>query len=251
MTHDIIIAVLGKSNWIEQCVKSIEKGNPLTNYNITVIDTENPRIGLAEAWNDGIHKTDGEFITLLNDDTIVCPDYIEHSERIIGEESNIGILVPTLSNCANYQKAPYLKLKNNFPVVNDIESAWNVGKTIKEMFYPSIITDLIDACGCCMTFKRSIYEEVGDFFEGFFYYGEENDWADRMLAIGKYKIAWVQWLYVHHFRGQTSKSLDDLRKIKQDSGLLLKQRRVERNQMTHYEICQKQMNYWLEEWINV
>ena len=70
---------------------------------------------------------------------------------------------------------------------------------------------------CCLMPRETI-ESVGLLDEGFWAYGEDNDYCKRMKSLNK-RFGIALGSYVHHDHGSTAALLDDefVSKIKEDA----------------------------------
>jgi GT2 family glycosyltransferase len=60
--------------------------------------------------------------------------------------------------------------------------------------------------GCCLAMRRSVFEQVGGFDEGFFLYGEDTDLCLRTRQAG-WRIAWLPQVEVLHSGRQSQSEL--------------------------------------------
>ncbi|MBL8115292.1 MAG: glycosyltransferase [Acidobacteria bacterium] len=156
--------------------------------------------GYTLAANQGLRASTGEYVVLLNSDTVVTPGWLG---RLIGcAESDPAIgLVGPLSNCASWQSVPEV-----FDAAGDwAENPLPTGVT------PDAIASALGAMsgpvypripflnGFCLLIKRATIEALGRFDEETFGrgYGEENDYALRARAAG-FALAVADDAYVVH-----------------------------------------------------
>src|SRR5690606_15870947 len=63
--------------------------------------------GYTLAANQGLRSSSGDFVILLNSDTIVTPDWLERMLRCFRENPKVGAAGP-LSNTASWQSVPHI-----------------------------------------------------------------------------------------------------------------------------------------------
>lgn len=202
MRHTIAVVRFGRSKYIAGCLESIAK-NTAVEHEVFVVNTKKPHIALAAGWNQGVRMGTGEFCTVLNDDTLVSLGWLRRLEAGLLDDPTIGCVGPTLSACWGQQNWPFVEL---LPGVGPD----NVGQDGVDEFSKKLAIKYAGEripvkflSGCCLTFRRSLFEQLDGFDEDFFpIYGEDDDWADRVIAAG-YKCIWVKDAYVHHFYRKT------------------------------------------------
>ena len=179
---------------------------------ITVIEApENP--GFATASNLGLRRSRGNFLLLLNPDTIIPPNAL--SLAVAGLEANPGhgIVGPKLVRAdgtldlSARRSFPtprialyhFLGLPRRFPEVREF-GAYNL--TYLDPDKPAIVDAV---AGSFMMVRREALEIAGLFDESFWMYGED---LDQCLRIGKagWKARYVPSSVVTHLKGQSSRT---------------------------------------------
>ncbi len=179
---------------------------------ITVIEApENP--GFATASNLGLRRSRGNFLLLLNPDTIIPPNAL--SLAVAGLEANPGhgIVGPKLVRAdgtldlSARRSFPtprialyhFLGLPRRFPEVREF-GAYNL--TYLDPDKPAIVDAV---AGSFMMVRREALEIAGLFDESFWMYGED---LDLCLRIGKagWKARYVPSIVVTHLKGQSSRT---------------------------------------------
>jgi len=208
----IAIAVKGKSDYLDNCLKSI-KVNTKIDHEVFVVNTDGKDLSLAQAWNKGLDSGDGDYCCVLNDDTLLSEDALDNLLMGLKEHEDWGIVAPSLSHCVNEQKAPFLDVINNERVMdNEIEiEVYNIAYVIHQKYAGQFKDMNYTINGCCMIFSREDYEAVGEFDPDYYpccY--EECDFADKINVLLKKKSIWMKDVYVHHFGGKTREKRDDI-----------------------------------------
>jgi GT2 family glycosyltransferase len=170
--------------------------------------------GYTKAANQGLKASTGEFMILLNSDTIVTDGWSEKMAEAVYSSPGTGIVGP-LSSAASHQSIPNhigsttQTATNQLPAglsVDDINrycEKWSVAD-----FYPRV--PLVH--GFCFGVTREVIDRIGYFDEASFPngYGEENDYCFRAVDAG-IDLVIATNTYIFHAK---SKSYQDERRIK-------------------------------------
>jgi len=157
--------------------------------------------GFAKGNNIGMSKAKGEFIILLNNDTIVTPGWIE---RLIfhGQRKHVGVVGPVTNNTGNEM---FISLPYNKITLDGMEdealwytaSHWGMENEWKVL------------AAFCWLLPKHVFKKVGKLDEHF---GqalfEDDDYCVRVKRMG-YRLVGADDVFVHHY-GSTS--LDEIRR---------------------------------------
>jgi GT2 family glycosyltransferase len=151
--------------------------------------------GFAAGCNQGMVEATGEYIILLNNDTIVTEGWLTRLLGWLKQDITIGIVGP----CTNF--AYSAQLVNPVPYKSMDEMAVFANVRIKNHAGEGFPTERL--IGFCMAFHRNLMDTVGgldeQFFPGCF---EDDDLCLRTRISGKQ--LWVaRDVYIHH-HGNTS-----------------------------------------------
>lgn len=140
-------------------------------------------LGFAKGNNLGIKDAlaqDTEYVLLLNDDTVVAPEFLEALVRTGEEFSNVGALCPAIYYFDEPQKIWFAGAWYDPDTCTlkapDPDHLDRKGDTRVLGF--NFLT------GCCVLVKRKAIEKIGLLDERFFLYCEDADWMLRMKAAG-------------------------------------------------------------------
>jgi GT2 family glycosyltransferase/tetratricopeptide (TPR) repeat protein len=161
--------------------------------------------GYTKAANIGLRASKGDYIILLNSDTIVTPGWIEKLIECATSRKNIGIVGP-LSNCASWQSIPEIFDKNGGWMINNIPEGYSL-ETLSDIV--ANVSDKAFPCvnfvnGFCYMIKRAVIDAIGWLDEESFPYGygEENDFSIRARKAG-FKLAIADHAYVYHSKSKS------------------------------------------------
>ena len=148
--------------------------------------------GFAAAVNDGIRLSHGEYVALLNNDTVAHPGWL-------------GALVAALDMHRDYDVAASLMVLHDDPGrVNAAGDVYDLarltgrnrgfGEPLSRYREPRRV---LGACAGAALYRRSLFDRVGLFDEDFFLMSEDTDFNLRCLVAGK-KCVYVPEAVVRH-----------------------------------------------------
>ncbi|MEC0241106.1 glycosyltransferase family 2 protein [Paenibacillus dokdonensis] len=153
-----------------------------------IVNEENK--GFAAGTNQGMIEATGDYILLLNNDTIVTPNWLSGLYAALLRDSNIGIVGPVSNHVAPIQRIPV----SEWPASENL-NAYALQRQqdlAGSGFYSHKLI------GFCMLFHRSLLDRIGGFDERFFPGNyEDDDFSIRTRISGK--RLWVaQDIFIHH-----------------------------------------------------
>jgi GT2 family glycosyltransferase len=230
MKLSIVIICWNDQKVIEECLRSIFSGtthldfeviisdNGSTDGSISIVREKFPtvriiengqNIGFARGNNAGISAARGEYVLILNPDTIIHDDAIERLVAFAGQHREAGAFGArvenpdgSFQNCARpiptvrgyLIAALYLRSLGRISEAlnGDTYAGWT-GRDEREIGFQS---------GCCVMFRKSILEKVRGFDEQFFYHFEEVDLCYRVWKAGM-SIRFCPDAVITHLGGQS------------------------------------------------
>ncbi len=141
------------------------------------------RTDLARAWNKGIDLSDGKYVTIANNDTVVPPDWFKGLKKTLSKNKKIGMLSPITFNIIR-SKYKYENLKN-----------FNMFKPFKCVKFKDVIW------GEFCIFRRNALKEVGGYCELY----KVASGEDLEMCFQLYKKGWYIYVdpnvFVYHQGG--------------------------------------------------
>jgi predicted SAM-dependent methyltransferase len=166
----------------------------------TIVIRNETNLGFPVAVNEGIRASKGDFIILLNNDTIVTPFW---SSRLIDRLVNYSFdIVGPVTNYAAGMQRVTIPVYNNLEELNQCAEEWSLN-------HAGIVQEVNWVIGFCLAFRRSLYDEFGPFDESLWpCSGEELDFCLKARKAGK-KVGIAKDVYIHHYGTQTFKVMED------------------------------------------
>ncbi|RME59490.1 MAG: glycosyltransferase [Caldilineae bacterium] len=160
--------------------------------------------GYTRAANRGLRASTGDFVVLLNSDTIVTEGWLDRMIACAETDPQIGLVGP-LSNTASWQSVPQVDAggdwaENPLPPGMDVQSwARQIVQASGRIHPPMPFLN-----GFCLMVRRQVMDEIGIFDEEAFAagYGEENDYCLRARDAG-WKLALADDAYVYHAQSRS------------------------------------------------
>ena len=198
MPYEIIIVDNDSSDGTQNYLREIEK-----QYHIRIIFNSR-NLGFSVSTNQGIKASHGEYLVLLNPDTIVTKDWAWHLMLHFSEKT--GAVGPVSNYVAGIQKVEFY-LKENVKSVNIEQLAdkiymWNQNNS-KE-------TKLL--IGFCLMLRRKIIDKIGMLDENLFLGSDDLEYSFRLRANG-FNLLVATDTFIFH-KGQASFDSEPSEKMK-------------------------------------
>lgn len=174
---------------------------------LTLVRNEEAK-GYTLAANQGLRASSGDFVVLLNSDTLVTPGWLDRILRCFRHNPKVGVVGP-LSNTASWQSVPR---------IFDDNGDWSDNALPEDVTVDDMAAQVaaLSAChyprvgflnGFCYVIRRSTLNEIGLFDEDTFGrgFGEEDDFSLRARAAG-WELAVVDDAYVFHAQSRSYSS---------------------------------------------
>ena len=233
MKLSIVIVNYNVEHFLEQCLISVEKATEQLDAEVFVVDNNSvdgsvamvknkfetvkliankENVGFSSANNQAIKLAKGEYVLLLNPDTVVeedtflkCVDFMDNQadsgglgvKMIDGKgkflpESKRGLPTPSV---AFYK---IFGLSNLFPK-SKIMGKYHLGFLSKDKNHSIEILS-----GAFMLLRKKALDKVGLLDESFFMYGEDIDLSYRLI-LGGYKNYYFSETSIIHYKGESTK----------------------------------------------
>jgi GT2 family glycosyltransferase len=232
MKLSIIILCWNDLGVIVNCLQSIYAGTHSTEFEVIVSDNGSsdesvkvirerfPQVHVIEngtnlrfskANNVGIRASKGEYVLILNPDTIIHDGTLDKLVMFADQHPEAGAFgCRVLNPDGTYQVSgrPFASLRGEWIAAlqlrvlghfcdwfrSDSYAGWK-GETQRMIDWHS---------GCCILIRADLLKRLGGFDEQFFYYYEDMDLCRRVWAAG-YPIIYTPEMTITHLGGQSTK----------------------------------------------
>ncbi len=232
----IIVVSYNTAELLQDCLQSVFQNQPKHDFEVIVIDNNskdnsiamiekgfpfvkllknNVNLGYAKANNLAIKLTQGDYVLLLNSDTIIFPDTLDAIIDYLDSHPSVGVLGTEL-------------LGINREI---IQMSWGIfpsimGEVIQKFLSPIYIRKytavrlmvqylqrkerkVMLVTGAAMTIRKKVLKDVGLLDENFFLYFEEPDFCVRARK-GGWDIVFNPAIKIVHRLGSSMKKLDNI-----------------------------------------
>ena len=204
---------------LERCLKALIKTD-YPNLEIIVVDCQTPQIdrwvhhrfssvkvihfdndiGPSASHNIGAAEADSrsKYIALLDNDTLVEPNWLKESMKLLEKDEKIGIAQPKILLIGSEKRLDHVGL------ALDALGTWSSLFNENEERFDEAF-DIFAASSATCIIRRDVFESVAGFDEDYFIYDDDTDFCWRTLLLG-YRIVFAPSARTHH-KGQVTKSL--------------------------------------------
>ena len=220
----IVLVCWNNKAYLDPCLISLYEGGLKSTFDVVVVDNgstdgsqqmlaekypdvriiqNDGNVGLGKASNQGIEATNGRYVLLLNNDTIVNGPSLDMLTDFLDAHPEAGAVAGKLLNPdGSFQSgyAPFSTLTEEFLIATHIGELLWAG-------YPSHgDSNEIKATGwlssACLLVRRSALDQIGLLDESYFIYGDEADLQYRLNKAG-WKVYFLPSSTIIHFGGRS------------------------------------------------
>jgi GT2 family glycosyltransferase/lipopolysaccharide/colanic/teichoic acid biosynthesis glycosyltransferase len=229
----VVIVNYNVKVFLEQCLIAIERARGNLNIEIFVVDNasvdgsqamvkkrfpnvrliENIRnVGFSTANNQALKKAQGEYILILNPDTLIQEDTLLTLKKQLDEDPVLGavgckLLNPDGSYQINSRRSfptPWVAFSRIVGLSRMFPKSHLFGKYNLTYLDPDEESEVDVLSGSLMMLRRKTIEQVGSFDEDYFMYGEDIDLSYRIKKAG-WKIMYTPATKAIHYKGESTK----------------------------------------------
>ncbi len=175
-------------------------------------------IGFTRGNNLGIHAARGEFIFLLNPDTVLLGSALPDLIAFLQDNPDVGIVGPHTFNADLTTQST----RRRFPtrLTAFFESTWLQGyapRKVLDHFYvndaPADQTQDVEWLqGSALMVRREVIEQIGKLDEAYHMYSEELDFCKRAVDAG-WRVVYYADAHIIHYGGASSDQVGALKHI--------------------------------------
>lgn len=170
-------------------------------------------VGFARACNQGIVASGGEYVVLVNPDTLVEEDFFGRMQEFFETHPKVGVVGPRVLDADGGLQ---LSARKEISMVSGLLGRTSLltrlfpkSSLVKGQFpavtewIRSVAVDWVS--GACMVVRRETIEEIGAFDERFFMYFEDADLCRRAREAG-WLVYYLPQIEIVHQAGGSSRS---------------------------------------------
>jgi len=231
MKYSVVILNYNVKYFLDACLQSVLRSIEGKNAEIIVADNNStddskayfkdkyPQVkflwfdnnsGFATAYNKSVQQAKGEFLLILNPDTLVSEDVLDALDRFAQSHPDFGIIGgKMLDGTGNFLPeskrgiptpiVAFSKLTKLYKLLNF--SPFNKYYALHLAENQNGEVDILT--GAFMYIKKENYQAIGGFDERYFMYGEDIDLSYTMLKSGKQNY-YLPDAKIIHFKGESA-----------------------------------------------
>ena len=233
MKLSVVIVNYNVKYFLEQCLLSVVRATSRIETEILVVDNnssdgsveyirqrfpavhmiankDNP--GFSKANNQAIQIATGEYILILNPDTLVAEDTFDICIDFMNKHADAGALgVKMIDGKGNFLPeskrtlpTPEVAFYKMFGLAALFPQSHRFGQYHLSYLSKDETNPVDILSGAFMFFRKKVLDEIGYFDETFFMYGEDIDLSYRVLKAG-YKNYYLADTTIIHYKGESTK----------------------------------------------
>ncbi|CAM4397263.1 glycosyltransferase [Saccharibacillus endophyticus] len=220
----VVLITYNNLDYTKKCIDSIFQKTAYPNYELVIVDNDSQddtpaylldlqknmsnvrvilndqNLGFAAGNNVGIRASEGEYIILLNNDTIVTRGWISGLIKHLNKD-HVGMVGPVTNSIGNEAQ-----IHVDYTSIDEMDRfAIDYTTQYQNQTYSQIPVLAM----FCVAFKAEIIKEVGyldeDYEVGMF---EDDDYSMALKKAG-YTVACAEDVFIHHFGSVSFKKLQD------------------------------------------
>ncbi|WP_111709484.1 glycosyltransferase family 2 protein [Lutibacter citreus] len=228
MDISVVIINYNVQYFLEQCILSIYESSRNLTVEIIVVDNNSDddscailkerypnvilienkeNVGFSKANNQGSKLAKGEFILILNPDTVIGEGTLDSIISVARKKQNLGVLGVKLIDGSG-EFAPESKRGIPTPSVS-FNKLFGISSKQTCKYYATQLGEnesgIMDvASGAFMFLRLNVFKEVKGFNEDYFMYGEDIDLSLKLLNKG-YQNYYLGNTKIIHFKGESTR----------------------------------------------
>jgi GT2 family glycosyltransferase len=232
MQLSVIILNYNVRYFLEQCVLSVQEALKDIDSEIIVIDNDSPddscemirsrfpdikliqnteNLGFPKGNNIGVSQAEGDYICILNPDTVVAEDTFTKVLAFAKEQQDLGIIgVNLIDGAGNFLPESKRGVPTPWVAFTKITGLYKYFPKSKyfNRYYAQHLSEnqtgkVEILVGAFMIMKRDLYNEVGGFDEDCFMYSDDIDLSYMVLKKGKNNYYYAETTVIH-YKGEST-----------------------------------------------
>ena len=227
MKVSVVIPNYNGRNYLRNCIDSL-MGQDYLNFETIIIDNASQdddyhwikeeyeeivfkrldkNYGFSRAVNEGIKLAQGEYVLLLNNDTVLEEYFLKEIVKAVEVDERIFAVS---SKMINYHQREIMDDAGDEYTVLGWTLKRGDGKSVKDY---TKACRVFSACAGAALYRKKVFDEIGYFDEHFFAYMEDVDISYRARIYGYYNV-YCPKAKVYHIGSATSGSRYNVFKVK-------------------------------------
>jgi len=232
MQLSVIILNYNVRYFLEQCVASVQEALINIDSEIIVVDNHssdtscemiksrfpnvklienNSNLGFPKGNNIGVAQANGDYVCILNPDTVVAEDTFKKILAFAEKQENIGIVgCKLIDGSGNFLPESKRGIPTPFVALTKIFGLYKLFPKweLFNRYYAQHLTEnktgeVEILVGAFMLMKRDLYNEIGGFDENCFMYSDDIDLSYMALKSGKSNYYFHETSVVH-YKGEST-----------------------------------------------
>ena len=232
MQLSVIILNYNVRFFLEQCVASVQEALTNIDSEIIVVDNNssddsckmikmrfpnvklivnNSNIGFSKGNNIGVAAANGDYICILNPDTVVASDTFEKILAFAEKQENLGIVgCKLIDGSGNFLPESKRGIPTPFVALTKIFGLYKLFPNWRlfNRYYAQHLSEnetgkVAILVGAFMIMKRDLYNEIGGFDENCFMYSDDIDLSYMALKSGKLNYYFHETSVIH-YKGEST-----------------------------------------------
>ena len=229
MKLSVIILNYNVRNFLELCVLSVQSAIRNIDAEIIVIDNNSPddscnmmkkrfpnvrlienkeNSGFPKGNNIGVAEAKGEYICILNPDTVVAEDTFEKVLAFAEKQQNLGIVgCKLIDGAGNFLPESKRGIPTPFTAFTKVTGLYKLSDVFGKYYASHLNQDQTGKVeilvGAFMVMKKETYLEVGGFDENCFMYSDDIDLSYMVLKTGKSNYYFHETTAIH-YKGEST-----------------------------------------------
>ena len=220
----IVIVCWNNLDYLDPCLESLYESNLESSFDIVVVDNGSTdgsqemlrekypevkiiqnegNVGLGKASNQGIEATNGEFVLLFNNDTIVNKYALDSMVELMRKNPDAGAVgIKLLNEDGSFQ--------SGYGGFSNLWEEFLIAIQLGERLWPgyplqgdsNVIQQVGWMSSACLLVRRETLNQIGLLDESYFIYGDETDLQYRMKKAG-WQAYYIPDASIIHFGGRS------------------------------------------------
>ena len=237
----ICILTLQARDYLQACLRSINENPPAHVYEIIIVDNHSSdgtiemlesefpavdliknseNLGFTAPMNQALRRARGEYLLLLNPDTIVHAHAFDRLVDFLETHPDVGICGPQVLNtdgslqqpCRRGESRPWAVLSYFLGLSKMFPRSKFFGEYLMNYMDEDETHLVAGVSGSCMLIRRQVIDQMGYLDERYFAYQEDADYCFQARKAG-WKIYYFPQAQITHFGGQGGSRVQPYRSI--------------------------------------